>query len=81
MTRWRCKDCNAECSDGTLLLAPNPFDSDDTIVGCPHCKCVSEFIELCDEPECHEAASCGSPTPDGYRRTCFRHSVFSKDKP
>lgn len=27
----------------------------------------------CDEPGCSKRASCGFPTPDGYRRTCGEH--------
>lgn len=27
----------------------------------------------CDEPGCLEKATCGFPTPDGYRRTCHKH--------
>ena len=27
----------------------------------------------CDEPGCNAWASCGKPTPDGYRRVCSVH--------
>lgn len=27
----------------------------------------------CDEPDCREQVTCGTPTPDGYRSTCFDH--------
>lgn len=30
-------------------------------------------LNLCDEPDCFAGASCGTPTKDGYRRTCFEH--------
>lgn len=29
--------------------------------------------EICDEPNCLKNASCGTPTDDGYRRTCSDH--------
>ena len=80
MTRWRCSDCNWIGNDGELLSAPNPFYPDDTILGCPNCKQIGEFIELCDEPGCDRPATCGSPTPSGYRRTCFDHSVFFRQE-
>lgn len=28
---------------------------------------------ICDEPECIAPVSCGTPTPDGYRATCYNH--------
>jgi hypothetical protein len=82
MTRWRCEDCDVISDDSALLHAPNPFSRGDEIAGCPHCRSVPEFTEICDEPGCNEAASCGFPVaPSGYRRTCFNHSTFRKDKP
>lgn len=27
----------------------------------------------CDDPGCHREATCGTPTPNGYRRVCGRH--------
>ena len=29
--------------------------------------------ELCDEPGCLNNVSCGTPTDDGYRSTCYEH--------
>jgi hypothetical protein len=29
---------------------------------------------ICDEPTCGEASTCGTPDPQGYRRTCYEHS-------
>ena len=28
---------------------------------------------VCDEPGCKERSTCGTPTKDGYRRTCNKH--------
>lgn len=41
---------------------------------------LKEPLNLCDEPGCFVEVSCGFPTDDGYRRTCFNHSKFAKDK-
>lgn len=73
--KLKCVCCDAITLEPELLRATNPFDKDETIVGCPNCKSVIGFTELCDEPECIRAASCGFPTPNGYRRTCYQHIV------
>ena len=56
------------------LIAPSPFDEDDMLYACPKCKTVETSIwAACDEPDCWRAATCGTPTPDGYRNTCGDH--------
>ena len=42
------------------------------------CECWHENVSCewqvrCDEPNCTAAVTCGTPTPDGYRRTCSKH--------
>lgn len=69
-TERRCSWCGP---DTNALTAPNPFDKDDTLYGCPGCKDVNTLQEACDEPDCWEFSSCGTPTPNGYRRTCGKH--------
>ena len=54
-------------------FAPNPFVTDETLYACPSCKTIGNFYDCCDEPECFEPASCGTPTQNGYRRTCLKH--------
>lgn len=54
------------------LVAKSPF-SDDDLVACPECKEVGTLVVACDEPGCWKEASCGTPIPGGYRRTCFDH--------
>jgi hypothetical protein len=56
-----------------VLEAPNPFDEDEKIYGCPNCKAIDTVLEGCDEPECKEIATCGTPADKGYRRTCGKH--------
>ena len=78
MKRWSCKNCGEISLEPALLTAPNPFDPADTISGCPNCKSVEGFDEICDEPDCLQHAGCGFPAgPEfgGYRRTCYKHST------
>jgi hypothetical protein len=73
MLYWRCTECNWRGTEAKLLTAPNPFDPRDTISGCPECKSANELVNACDEPGCKQDASCGWPSPKGYRRTCNTH--------
>lgn len=70
---WVCEDCDKYVADADLLHAPNPFEPEDEIVGCPHCKGVGPFTQACDEDDCKKNAGCGWPSPDGYRNTCYEH--------
>lgn len=56
------------------LTAPNPFDPEESIEGCPHCKSVDSLQMACDEPDCWLEVTCGTPTPSGYRQTCHKHA-------
>lgn len=78
MIRYCCQSCDRIASDSELLRAANPFDSQDELVGCPHCKQVEGFDRLCDEPECEQTVSCGWPSEDGYRSTCHKHSPWGE---
>ena len=71
--RWQCKNCDKIILESNLLHTPNPFNEIDIIIGCPHCKNVNEFDEICDEPKCDKHATCGFPIKKGYRRTCGEH--------
>lgn len=75
--RWRC-ECGHVCYSDDMLRAPNPFDPEDEVTGCPRCKLIPQWEELCDEAGCLKAATCGFPvSPIGYRRTCAAHSDFA----
>ena len=81
--RWQCDDCGAITLGAELLRAKNPFDETDTIIGCPNCKSVSGFIEICDEPGCTNEATCGFPVDDAfgfYRRTCLEHWMIAEKR-
>lgn len=43
-------------------------------------KQLKEFAGVCDEPGCFKYATCGWPSDNGYRRTCYEHSNFEKYK-
>lgn len=77
---WGCKNCGWIGKNKDLLCAPNPFltgekfPTPEEILGCPKCKSVENFVNVCDEPGCRDESSCGFPTTSGYRRTCSKHS-------
>lgn len=73
MTRMACQECGSECSEATVLRAPNPFDEEQEVWGCPACKSVDGFDRLCDEPACRHVATCGTPHPSGYKFHCHHH--------
>lgn len=41
---------------------------------------LKRFANVCDEPGCFEHANCGWPSDTGYRRTCYEHSNFEKNR-
>lgn len=69
----KCNECVWRGLESEMLTAPNPFDADDSIIGCPQCKSVNSLFNACDEPGCWLSVSCGTPTPGGYRSTCGKH--------
>jgi len=71
--RWKCIHCDWIGGIDQMLVAEHPFDPDDEVRGCPDCKEVNPFARLCDEPGCTQRATCGTPTPEGYRLACHEH--------
>lgn len=69
----RCKECHWIGQDKELLSGINPFDTEEQIMGCPDCKSIESCEVVCDEPGCNDFASCGTPTPLGYKHTCWKH--------
>lgn len=69
-----CGSCHWVGWYADLLTAINPFNADDIIHGCPHCREVAEFRAICDEPGCVKYVECGTPTLGGYRSTCHEHA-------
>ena len=73
---WMCSECRTITLEPDLLRAENPFDADDIIVGCPECRSINSFTEVCDEPGCVDIATCGFHVREGfgrYRRVCGQH--------
>ncbi len=65
--------------ESELLEAQNPFIMGETIKACPKCGEInSTLAEVCDEPGCNEEATCGWPSPSGYRTTCGEHMRSAK---
>jgi hypothetical protein len=75
ITRVLCSDyrCRWHGTRAEVLRAPSPFDAEQMLNGCPKCKAVDTIVTACDEPDCWEPVSCGTPTPTGYRNTCGKH--------
>jgi len=65
--------CHWQGDESSILHAPNPFDPNYTVNGCPSCFSINTIIYACDEPDCWQEATCGTPTEDGYRQTCGKH--------
>ncbi len=66
-------NCGWHGNSDDTLRAPNPFDPEEVIWGCPKCKTVNEIYPACDEEGCWEPTTCGTPTEAGYRTTCGKH--------
>lgn len=66
---WRCQ---WRGNSNTVLRAPDPFNTGCELLACPNCR-EQKIRTCCDEPECWEQDTCGTPTLTGYRRTCGRH--------
>jgi hypothetical protein len=77
--KYVCEICDWHGLESEMLRAKNPFDEKTFIYGCPVCKEVDPMRTACDEPDCWEQDTCGTPTKDGYRRTCGKHQP--KDTP
>lgn len=71
----RCKECNWTGTTKELLEAPDPFNPEATLTGCPKCRQTGTMEILCDEPGCKKVPCCGLPTPDGYRLVCGEHAL------
>jgi len=69
------RNCGWQGKSDELLRAPNPFDPDpdDELIGCPKCKDIGSLVSVCDEDDCWLDSSCGTPSKDGYRNTCYDH--------
>lgn len=71
--KWICSEC-LEVSFHHLS-AQNPFDIENIIHGCPHCKEVNTLLQACHHPGCTSVATGGYPNELGYRYAwlCHKH--------
>ena len=79
MEKWLCTECAWVGPNDKILRAPNPFadDDSDTMCGCPNCRGPNCLVRACDEVGCMKEASNGTPTPNGYRCSCYEHRPAS----
>lgn len=71
--RWICEECDWTGRREDLLSAPDPFNDGCLIYACPSCHLMTTTL-ACDVDGCKKVASCGEPTDQGYRYTCFEHA-------
>lgn len=73
--RWRCVECDTVMNTGAIIQFPDPEEEGNSWAICPNCRSAESFERLCDEPECPNTASCGTPVQDErrYVHTCYEH--------
>jgi hypothetical protein len=67
-----CSECGWHGYVGDVDRVKGP-GSDDIWLVCRECRMPEHLLRVCDEPGCWDKATCGTPSPDGYRSTCGRH--------
>lgn len=79
---WKrgCNQCAWMGDNVEILTAPNPFDVEDTLQGCPECRSINDFQHLCDKEGCWQPVAAGGPTEEGYKWLCYKHWKQERDK-
>lgn len=77
--KLKCPECGWVGRLLDLLTAPNPFEEGAMMTACPYCKAIDQATRACDEDGCTELGTCGTPTPTGYRVTCYQHRPKDQD--
>lgn len=67
-----CTECGWRGTVAEIDRVPDP-KSPETWNVCPKCRAPEHITTACDQPECWQPASCGTPTAGGYRHTCSKH--------
>jgi len=70
---FRCTECATETPRDDLIKFPDPEMAENYWTICPFCREAEQFERMCDAFNCDQTSSCGTPTPDGYRITCYEH--------
>ena len=68
-----CTECEWLGDSGELDYVQDPKRDDNGWWICPKCRSADTLLMVCDEPLCNLAATCGTPTKDGYRSVCGKH--------
>jgi hypothetical protein len=80
MTRWICTECRFIGPFNSFDTINDPKVAGNTWTICPRCRAAERVTDVCDTPGCDNEASCGWPSDEGYRRTCWEHSVFKRER-
>jgi len=80
--KCRCRDCGwkgmaSEMAEVSYSIYVRNCEEvvDRSMMVCPDCgECDSTVEYACDEYDCWQPATCGTPTANGYRNTCHKHS-------
>lgn len=75
-----CKECGWKGTTEEVLEGKHPFLDGYKVYGCPQCKEVEPFRCACDKEGCWNEDTCGTPTRNGYRRTCHVHVPKERDE-
>jgi hypothetical protein len=82
MEKVICKECDWRGTSEDVLEAPNPFDPEDTLTGCPGCKQVDTMVQGCFHRGCLNEAATGGfsdpKDPKNYVWACYEHSWLNK---
>jgi len=72
-----CRECDwhgdLEEVDHVYDPKPRPGIAADCWQVCPQCRTPEHIGVVCDESGCEQEATCGTPTPSGYRQVCGFH--------
>jgi hypothetical protein len=70
---WRCTECKWLGPASAIKVVQDPDEADNAWSICPECRMAENFDIVCADTECQKIGSCGTPSKDGYKFTCFEH--------
>lgn len=68
-----CTVCDYQGLLSSYMTAPDPFNSGETIYGCPTCKSIDSFAMVCEAPGCWDRVTGGWADMGGDMNTCRKH--------
>ena len=76
-----CTECDWHGHKNDVERIPDPKEPGGYWTICPECRTADHIGLVCDEPGCTKGpATSGTPTPDGYRWTCYWHSPSAVER-